>query len=76
LECKCNLEDKSFLRKYVPFFISGFLLLFGARFAGGCTSGHMMSGMMQSSASGYVFAGVVFAIAIPTALITKKLRQQ
>ena len=73
---KCNLKDKSFFKKYAPFFVSGFLLLFGARFAGGCTSGHMMSGMMQSSASGYVFAGVVFAVAIPTALITKKLRQQ
>lgn len=67
------LEDKGFLGKYVPFFLGGFLLLFGARFAGGCTSGHMMSGMMQSSVSGYVFAGVVFATSIPTAIITKKL---
>lgn len=69
-----SLEDKGFLGKYIPFFLGGFLLLFGARFAGGCTSGHIMSGMMQSSVSGYVFAGVVFAVAIPTAIITKKLR--
>lgn len=69
----CSLNDKGFIGKYLPFFLGGFLLLFGARFAGGCTSGHMMSGMMQSSVSGYVFAGVVFAIAIPTAIITKKL---
>ena len=68
----CSLEDKGFLGKYFPFFLGGFLLLFGARFAGGCTSGHMMSGMMQSSVSGYVFAGVVFAVSIPTAIITKK----
>lgn len=76
LEGTCTLEDKSFLKKYGPFFISGFLLLYGARFAGGCTSGHMMSGMMQSSASGYVFAAVVFTIAIPTAILTKKFRQE
>lgn len=72
----CSLEDKGFLYKYFPFFLGGFLLLFGARFAGGCTNGHMMSGMMQSSASGYVFALVVFAVAIPTAIITKKLSEK
>ncbi|WP_300643307.1 YeeE/YedE thiosulfate transporter family protein [uncultured Helicobacter sp.] len=27
--------------------LGGFLLLYGARMAGGCTSGHMMSGIMQ-----------------------------
>ncbi|MDO5725655.1 MAG: YeeE/YedE thiosulfate transporter family protein [Tissierellia bacterium] len=48
--------------------ISGALLLFGARFAGGCTSGHMMSGMMQSSVSGFIFAAVVFMVAIPVAI--------
>lgn len=72
-ECKIE-SQKGFISKYLPSFIGGFLLLYGARFAGGCTSGHMMSGMMQSSVSGYVFAGVVFAVAIPTALIVKKMK--
>ncbi len=72
-ECKVN-QNKGFIAKYLPSFIGGFLLLYGARFAGGCTSGHMMSGMMQSSVSGYVFAAVVFAVAIPTALIVKKVK--
>lgn len=76
LDGKCKLENKTLLKKYLPFFVSGFLLLYGARFAGGCTSGHMMSGIMQSSVSGYVFAGVVFAVAIPTAILTKKFRQE
>ncbi|WP_331661048.1 YeeE/YedE thiosulfate transporter family protein [Lachnoclostridium sp.] len=53
---------------YVPSFIGGFLLLYGARMADGCTSGHMMSGMMQGSVSGYIFAAAVFAVAIPTAI--------
>lgn len=73
----CVLDDnkKGFIRKYVPSFIGGFLLLYGARMADGCTSGHMMSGMMQGSISGYVFAISVFATAIPTAIIVKKIKK-
>lgn len=71
--CKVD-TNKSFIKKYLPSFIGGFLLLYGARLADGCTSGHMMSGMMQSSLSGYVFAGVVFAVAIPTAILIKKFK--
>lgn len=56
-------------RRYVYAFIGGFIVLFGARLAGGCTSGHMMSGMMQTAISGYVFAAAAFALAVPTALI-------
>ncbi|MDO5733581.1 MAG: YeeE/YedE thiosulfate transporter family protein [Eubacteriales bacterium] len=50
-------------------FLAGLLLIFGARLAGGCTSGHMMSGIMQSSISGYIFALVVFGLAIPLAFL-------
>ena len=38
--------------------------------AGGCASGHMMSGMMQSSVSGFVFVASVFVVAIPIAVLT------
>lgn len=73
--CSINKSEQGFIRKYTPSFIGGFILLFGARMADGCTSGHMMSGMMQGSISGYVFATAVFATAIPTALIVKKLKK-
>jgi uncharacterized membrane protein YedE/YeeE len=53
-------------------FVGGFLVLWGARLAGGCTSGHMMSGMMQTSISGYLFALAAFAAAVPTAIIIYK----
>lgn len=73
---KCEIQkNKCFIKNYGPSFLGGFLLLFGARMADGCTSGHMMSGMMQGSVSGYVFAASVFATAIPTALIIKKIRK-
>ena len=55
-------------RRYAAAFAGGFLVLFGARLAGGCTSGHMMSGMMQTSLSGYLFAAGAFVIAVPVAI--------
>jgi len=57
------------LKRYLFTFIGGILVLFGARLAGGCSSGHMMSGMMQTSMSGYLFAIATFAAAIPVARI-------
>jgi len=41
-------------------FIGGFILIFGARMAGGCTSGHIISGGMQLAVSSLVFAVFVF----------------
>ena len=67
-------RNKKWLTHPFILFIGGFLLLFGARWAGGCTSGHMMSGIMQSSVSGIVFAGVVFAVAIITATLIYRKR--
>ena len=55
-------------KRYIVTFIAGFVVLFGARLAGGCTSGHMMSGMMQTAVSGYIFAAGAFLAAIPLAL--------
>lgn len=59
-------------KRYFAVFLSGILVLYGARLAGGCTSGHMMSGMMQTALSGYIFAAGAFIAAIPTALILYK----
>ena len=49
--------------------IGGFILVFGARMAGGCTSGHILSGGMQLAASSLIFAVFVFV----GMLITGKL---
>ena len=59
-------------KRYLVVFVGGFLALFGARLAGGCTSGHMMSGMMQTSLSGYLFAMGAFAVAVPVAILMYK----
>lgn len=54
----------------VKLFLGGVLLLFGARMAGGCTSGHMMSGIMQLSVSSIIFTIVLFPIAV---IIAKRI---
>jgi len=59
-------------KRYIATFLGGILVLYGSRLAGGCTSGHMMSGMMQTSLSGYLFALGAFAMAIPVALFLYK----
>lgn len=48
-------------------FVGGFLLLFGARFGGGCTSGHMISGISQLAISSFVFSSALFISGIITA---------
>lgn len=65
---------QSFLRQYLPAFLGGFIILYGARMADGCTSGHMMSGIMQGSVSGYIFAAAAFAVAIPTAIYNSRMK--
>jgi uncharacterized membrane protein YedE/YeeE len=59
-------------KRYIVTFVGGVLVLFGSRLAGGCTSGHMMSGMMQTSLSGYLFAIGAFALAIPVTIFMYK----
>ncbi|MFC6638174.1 YeeE/YedE family protein [Sulfitobacter sp. JBTF-M27] len=68
---KANYGDTP-MKRYMVAFLGGFIVLYGARLAGGCTSGHMMSGMMQTSLSGYVFAAGAFAAAVPTAMMMYK----
>ncbi len=64
---RANFGDSPVTR-YAAAFLAGFLVLYGARLAGGCTSGHMMSGIMQTAVSGYLFAAGAFLAGIPTAM--------
>ena len=48
-------------------FLGGVLLMFGARVAGGCTSGHGISGSLQLALSGWLFFAVLFASGLATA---------
>lgn len=48
-------------------FVGGALLMFGARLAGGCTSGHGITGALQLAVSSWVFLIAFFAVAVVVA---------
>jgi len=50
-------------------FLSAALMMFGARLAQGCTSGHGISGTLQLAVSSWMFISVAFGVAIVTALL-------
>ncbi len=54
-------------KRYLQALLGGFLLLFGSRLAGGCTSGLFISGGSQLALAALVFAGAMFASGIITA---------
>jgi uncharacterized membrane protein YedE/YeeE len=53
-------------------FLAGFIMLFGARIAGGCTSGHGISGMAQLSAGSTLAVAAMFAGGILTAVLFRR----
>lgn len=52
--------DISLLQRLTIGFIGGFILLFGARWAGGCTTGHGVSGVGQLAVGSIVVAVFMF----------------
>lgn len=48
-------------------FLGGIVAMFGARMAGGCPSGHGLSGLMQMSISGFIAMAGFFAAGIVVA---------
>jgi len=56
-----KLRGSSVTNRAAWSFAGGFILVFGARMAGGCTSGHIISGGMQLAFSSLVFGIFVFA---------------
>lgn len=59
-ECWAEYKGESKGHRIVWAFVGGVILIFGARMADGCTSGHIISGGMQFAASSYVFAIFTF----------------
>lgn len=63
------LGSASPARRYAVAFFGGFLMLFGARLADGCTSGHGLSGVAQLSVGSTVAVAAMFAGGIATAML-------
>jgi uncharacterized membrane protein YedE/YeeE len=56
-------------RRYMVAFAAGFLMLFGARLADGCTSGHGLSGSAQLAVGSLIAVAAMFTGGIVTALL-------
>lgn len=56
-------------RRYAVAFLGGFLMLFGARIADGCTSGHGLSGIAQLAVGSTVAVAAMFAGGIGAAVL-------
>lgn len=50
-------------------FLGGIIIMYGARMAGGCTSGHGISGSLQLALSSWVFFLTMFIFGVVTALL-------
>lgn len=59
----------SVMKRMIAAFIGGVVILFGARLADGCTSGHGISGSLQLAVSSWTFFLVMFASGILTAFL-------
>jgi uncharacterized protein len=53
--------------RFVGAFLAGIVVIFGARLAGGCTSGHGISGGLQLAVSSWIFFICLFVSGIVTA---------
>ena len=57
------------LKRALFVFFAGVIIEFGARMAGGCTSGLAISGAIQLSPAAFIFMAAMFASGIPIAIL-------
>ena len=67
--CDWARANGSVRKRLILSFVGGFILLFGARLAGGCTSGQFASGWAQLSLSAVPFTVAMFVFGIIAAWI-------
>ena len=60
-------------RRFAMAFAGGFIMLFGARIADGCTSGHGISGLAQLSVGSTIAVAAMFAGGIGVAALLRRV---
>ena len=69
-------KNSSIVSRLLWSFFSGFVMIIGARLAGGCTSGHFMSGMSQMAISSMIFGAVVMISLVITGKLFYNTKEQ
>ena len=59
-------KGNSKINRIIWAFVGGYILIFGAKMAGGCTSGHIISGGMLLVVGSFVFAIFMFISLVTT----------
>jgi uncharacterized membrane protein YedE/YeeE len=65
--------DESYLLRTLAAFAGGALMAYGARMAGGCTSGHGISGTLQLAVSSWIAVICFFVGGIATAMLLYRI---
>jgi uncharacterized membrane protein YedE/YeeE len=60
---------ESTAKRFAAAFAGGALMVLGARIAGGCTSGHGISGTLQLAVQSWTFIVLAFSAAVATAFL-------
>jgi uncharacterized protein len=60
---------ESKVKRFAAAFAGGAVMVLGARIAGGCTSGHGISGTLQLAVQSWLFIGLAFVTAATTAFL-------
>lgn len=66
----------SIAKRMIWAFVGGVLVLYGARMADGCTSGHGISGSLQLAVSSWTFFLTMFLFGVITATLMFRTRKQ
>jgi hypothetical protein len=69
-------KNHSVVSRLLWSFFAGFIMIIGARLAGGCTSGHFMSGMSQMAISSMIFGAVVMISLVVTGKFFYNLKEK
>ncbi len=69
-------KNNSVASRLIWSFVAGFFLIIGARLAGGCTSGHFLSGMSQGAISSIIFGATVLIALIVTGKLFYKSEEK
>lgn len=59
----------SYAKRFAAAFVGGAVMVLGARIAGGCTSGHGISGTLQLAVQSWLFIGLAFLTSVATAFL-------
>ena len=73
LDCFARFGEESYVLRTAVAFVGGAAMVYGARMAGGCTSGHGISGTMQLAVGSWIAVICFFIGGIAAAMLMYRI---